>query len=345
MIEHSCKICKQNFSHLNPKSGWALKRLFLHIRKQHLLSKRDYIINYYFNGEEPKCKCGCGNSTTERKGLLFNIYYKDHVRYRQITSSEKDRRKLIAEQNLKKKNGSLKNINRNTIEEMWNKFKSDPLISLRQISKEYNIDTRTFKRLLIYNKIVSQDLLLKLAKESQSQSSSLKRKFEFVKKDLLEKAYSLIKNLPDDSKQISPTELNKTLGTNYSFNTWYKRLHKAYGTDISSLLSNGRASKEELDLLHIFRFYFKNVQSNIYLEGVYYDFCINNRLLVEYDGEYWHQNKKEQDLYKTKLAEVLGYQFYRISRTTSKNFDHLIKIKEILQNDFIQTSNKKLYST
>jgi len=49
----TCLICNEPFY-----SDFALSH---HIRTIHKMSKQDYLIKYYFKGNVPLCKCGCGN--------------------------------------------------------------------------------------------------------------------------------------------------------------------------------------------------------------------------------------------------------------------------------------------
>lgn len=47
-----CKICNQPLA--------SERRLSYHLKKEHGISKREYIIQYLLGGQIPKCKCGCG---------------------------------------------------------------------------------------------------------------------------------------------------------------------------------------------------------------------------------------------------------------------------------------------
>ena len=51
-----------------------------------------------------------------------------------------------------------------------------------------------------------------------------------------------------------------------------------------------------------------------------YDFgLLDKKLLIEYDGEYWHKNTKIRDKYWTKVANDLGYTLIRIKDKDWKN--------------------------
>jgi len=47
-----CLVCNKEFG--------SERLLTYHIRKEHCMTKRDYVINYVFQRNIPKCKCGCG---------------------------------------------------------------------------------------------------------------------------------------------------------------------------------------------------------------------------------------------------------------------------------------------
>ena len=47
-----CLICNELFA--------SERHLSFHIKKDHNISKREYIIQHELNGVIPKCKCGCG---------------------------------------------------------------------------------------------------------------------------------------------------------------------------------------------------------------------------------------------------------------------------------------------
>jgi len=48
----TCLVCNKEFG--------SERLLTYHIKKNHRMTKRDYVINYIYHGNIPKCKCGCG---------------------------------------------------------------------------------------------------------------------------------------------------------------------------------------------------------------------------------------------------------------------------------------------
>lgn len=67
---------------------------------------------------------------------------------------------------------------------------------------------------------------------------------------------------------------------------------------------------------------------------VVYDICLFNKLLIEYDGFYWHKIKKNKnDSYKTHLAKNSDYILYRVEEDSKRNINlttELDKIQSIL---------------
>lgn len=93
---------------------------------------------------------------------------------------------------------------------------------------------------------------------------------------------------------ISPTDLKRV--------TKYKQL-----------FSN--PSKPEMDVYHLLKQKYGEVNVNhcYELDGYYYDICLFGKVLVEYDGYYWHKIvKNKNDAIKEERAKIHGYILYRI---------------------------------
>jgi len=65
------------------------------------------------------------------------------------------------------------------------------------------------------------------------------------------------------------------------------------------------------------------------IEFYYYDFLIDDKFLVEYDGYYWHNLVKNNDDVKTKTAQLNGYKLYRVREDENRKVDFLKEIKQI----------------
>lgn len=61
----TCKICDSKITNLN--------HLGMHIKKYHDISSTEYSKQYIFEGNLPKCKCGCGSDVT-----IYKFEYQDY---------------------------------------------------------------------------------------------------------------------------------------------------------------------------------------------------------------------------------------------------------------------------
>jgi very-short-patch-repair endonuclease len=70
--DFECKICKGKYA--------SERHLTYHVRIDHGILKKEYIINNILNGEIPKCKCGCGESVKilEKGKKHYNEYLSGH---------------------------------------------------------------------------------------------------------------------------------------------------------------------------------------------------------------------------------------------------------------------------
>ena len=77
-----------------------------------------------------------------------------------------------------------------------------------------------------------------------------------------------------------------------------------------------QSSRNELRLLAELETLSEVVQHRTKLEGFEYDVYIESeKVLIEYDGSYWHADKTEQDMRKTVSALQQGYRIIRVRET------------------------------
>lgn len=85
----TCKICNQIFNRQN--------QLSIHIIKQHQYATyENYIVDYFYNGCKPTCKCGCGtelNFMTHKNPIFYAEYTKNHWPHKKHTDETKHRMK------------------------------------------------------------------------------------------------------------------------------------------------------------------------------------------------------------------------------------------------------------
>jgi len=98
------------------------------------------------------------------------------------------------------------------------------------------------------------------------------------------------------------------------------------------ILLSGNCSKPEIEFLHVLKFFFgKDLKSQFKLEGKIYDFILNDSLLIEFDGDYWHSLEKniKNDKIKDQIALKNGYKIFRVKESKAKDIEILKKIKKI----------------
>lgn len=75
-----------------------------------------------------------------------------------------------------------------------------------------------------------------------------------------------------------------------------------------------------------------NVKSSFIIPNtsVIYDICLFDKVLIEYDGYYWHKiRKSKNDSYKTNLAKENKYVLYRVEENKNRNINLTIELNVI----------------
>lgn len=81
----------------------------------------------------------------------------------------------------------------------------------------------------------------------------------------------------------------------------------------------------------------KSIKRQFKLDRYYYDFLLNDKIIVEYDGYYWHKIVESNDEIKNKVAASNDYPLYRVEEDCFRNVDfesEIIKIKGIYETYF-----------
>lgn len=114
--------------------------------------------------------------------------------------------------------------------------------------------------------------------------------------------------------------------------TLLNHLIKLFGNEIVTYLVYGVKSKEELQFLDILKFYFggNNIKYGFNLNGKNYDALLFNKVLIEYDGEFYHRTEEQinNDKIKDKIAKDNGHILIRCTSKSIKNIDLLKKIEQ-----------------
>ncbi|MDD5651372.1 MAG: hypothetical protein PHF86_13315 [Candidatus Nanoarchaeia archaeon] len=340
-----CRICNMEVeSNVNYA---ATNKLIKHVKKCHNLTYTDYLLN---GSDWPLCACGCGNKVLYFHGS-FNKYYLDH----------KNRVKVSDEVKQKIKHGSagfynkVKNkIDLQLFKDMWEDYKNNPDTNVLKLQERSGYDGRTIKSYWWRFGIASKFEIERIARKHKAVYSNQKEKngaYCAIDKDILDKIFEV---LTEKRNKLTINKIKVMFGIPFSTHIIFKRLCENYGTEnIKSLLkinNPGMVSKEEITFGCVLFFYFgvKNVVPQFKIKYIndngrnatkHYDFCLFDKLIVEYDGEYWHNSSYaiNNDAFKDELAIQHGYIIFRVNSKEANNIDILLKIKEIV--DEIQTKS------
>lgn len=324
-----CLVCGKEIDSFSENSS---HRLFLnHIRKEHNLSHERYIIKYELNNIPPTCACGCGNIPKFNKGN-FGKYYKNHKDHMPNSKEsiqkgiDTKKRKFLKLENRIKRLGTSKKELKNLYNDFIN-FK----INLREISRETGIDKRIIKKYWYeLNFIEDKEQFNRITRKHQTywfNNVVIPTPEEIIKIDNL---------LPDIFNFLTKNrhtlrEVKSTFDLKCTFGYLHKILKDTYGDDIDKFIKLHNASNIEIEFFNILKFYFKGVKRQYKLENKTYDYILKNKILIELDGTYWHNNEeaKKNDKFKDELAISNGFIIIRIKDTECKDINILNKIKKI----------------
>jgi very-short-patch-repair endonuclease len=325
-----CEICGKNFNGISENSDY---RLFLsHLKNEHNISYEDYYTKYYLNGIKPKCECGCGNVTKYYKGE-FNKYYGDHKNKTlpKNSSINKIKEKLKIVNNLENRLIKL-NLTINDIEDAWDDF-INLNKSMSMISKDLSIDFRTLKSYWFELKLIDNKEVFK--------RFTLKSKTKWLNKivepndDKKEYLKSLIPNIHkylENRNNVTIDELVKFFKLDINKNYFCLFLDDQLNNNEISKIKFFKSSNIEIEFFNVLRFYFGNsIIHSFELEHKIFDFKLGKKILIELDGEYWHnfEQSKINDKLKNEIALKNGYVLIRISDKNINDLDNLIKIKKL----------------
>ena len=326
-MELICKICGKKIEH--EKEPYAIREFLRHLKDEHSITKEEYIVKYELNGVHPKCACGCGNPVKCEKGWnMWRKYYKDHKNHMKTTEEVKQKISESAEK--RKLSGYYDNIM--SVEEINNSFNDfyNGRLTLGEISKKYNHDKRTIKRLWIAKNKIDEREYEKIAYRNNFSIGADKR-FKKYNENLsyYEEIYDFILN---NKHKYTINEINDIFGKKMAQTTLLKHLVKLFGNDVPSYLVFGYKSKEELFFLDILSFYFgsSNVKYGFELDGKIFDCLLFKNVIIEYDGRFYHSDEKskENDLEKDKIAHDNGYILIRCNEKSVKQIDFLKELEK-----------------
>jgi len=315
----NCKICNKEFD-LNIK-------LTYHIKNEHNLNKKEYVILTKYSGQHPVCECGCGEKVNWNDKKGFYRFILDHSKFKQKELIKKQRESDYYDINKKLKRYEL---NTEILKKYYNDY-CEMKISMSNIIKEIKIDKRTlYKWWNELNFIDNKDTFKRINKKHQGYWSNKNKKILVNELEILN-IFSFMSNNPN---LFTITNLKTKFNIKETKYVLYKQLCDTFGKDkINSLVKLGNSSKPEMNLYFILSYYFgsKNITKQFRLENKYFDFKLGDKILIEYDGDYWHstENAKKNDKIKNDIALNNGYILFRVKEKESKDLEILLKINKL----------------
>ena len=298
---------------------------------------------YLLDGKEyPLCACGCGNKVKYLK-WKFGKYFSDHKNRVKLSEEHK---KAISVGLLKThgKTAGYKRLIKGDLSKWWELYKL-PEYNQQKIDKISGIDYRTLKKYWIDENITNQDEInryARLHKVVWANQGEKNGQYQKIDDDELIRIYQF---LNENKNKYTLKKLRSELNIKVSSYSLLKRLYEKFDkNEIRGLLKCGLASKPETEFYFVLLYYFgeKNVKKGFKIKGSrkIYDFCLYNKLIIEWDGAYWHSTEKAQinDKDKEELAIKNGYMLFRVKEKESKQIELLLKIKE-LANEIQACSN------
>lgn len=320
-----CKICGKEIEH--PKDAYAIRDFLSHLREAHKMKKEEYLVKYECNGVHPTCACGCGNPVKPEKGWnKWRKYYKDHKNHMKVPQELV----LAISERMKKryKGRDYDVMTEEEIKESLDRFKNGE--TLMKLSEDYGHDKRTLKSMWIKYGLISEIEYSRFAEHNQKVLSGATRADN--SRQSIEYYETVHEFILKNKFKYNIHEINALFGNKPTDTTLMKNLLNLFDDGFEDYLILGVKSKEEVQYLDILRFFFgaSNVKYGIKIGGRIFDALIFKKVLLEYDGSYYHSSEKskDNDALKDKIAKENGYILIRVNEKTAKDIEILKKIKE-----------------
>lgn len=353
MFKHKCSICGKEF--FDENAGNVTKKIKTHVKNEHGIDYETYIIKTFHDGKRPKCECGCGNELIfHQKNALFGDNH-GFMKYYHCSHVGRDRKNVITE------NQYCKWDDKDWVIDFYNNLYGIDVLqksfidymegekSALKVSKEYNLDVRTMKSAWVRLGFIDEEKLKEMLKKTRGVGALQRRKKIENSEEVCSALYEIMKSNPNKYNIRSLIKFyNRTYPTKINTDPYIvqRELFETYGEKIEEYLQFGQHSKEELQLLDVLKYFFRKHRITCGKKIFYgdvkkkqyyvYDFCLSDKILIEYDGEGYFHNDEEtlkRDKKKEELALKKGYIFMRVSRRETKTIDFFIKLKKMLEND------------
>jgi len=340
MYKIVCKECGQIFE--SELLGKEKHKLIWHIKRKHKLTPESYVLNHEHGGIKPRCACGCRHQVTFRH-FKFLKFYKDHKNHTKMSEDVKEKMREIYRSRSKVYDFEKLNKSKEDLKKYYDLY-GMPDYNQQKISNVSGIDFRTISKYWIFLGIATHDEILELSRKHKffwSNQGEKNGAYVRIEDDILLDCYSYLKNNP---KKITIRKLKSIFNLKQTKLMIYTRLWEKFGKkEIDDLITSGLASKPEMEFGYVLQYYFgvDNVKKQFKIKTKFFDFLLFGKLIVEYDGSYWHsiEKNKANDKEKDLLAVQSGYILFRVKEDDAQKIDTLVKIKEMT--DEIQASGSK----
>lgn len=327
-----CEICGRTFK--SSIKGKEKQALALHIRWTHKEIKiQDYVEKFFYKGERPKCACGCGKYTNYSK-FKFQKYFLDHKNKTSPTQEVLNK--------IKASKGKINTIEKRLERLCYSKedFKlffekfMNKEVDFSDLNRETSLDKRTIKKywkeLGFINDLDKFERIIKINQiAARKRSEALKIKID---ENILSDIYLFLQENP---KKHTLREITNKFYLNVTPVVLEKRLKEEYGSgSLKNFLKSAGTSDAETEFYNVLKFYFgKSIRHHFTLENKIYDYILCEKVLIEFDGKYWHSSECaiKNDKEKDEIALKNNYHILRISEIDSKNPEILLKIFEIYE--------------
>ena len=331
MYKIKCLIDGREFSHEFP--GIEKKMLTKYIKEKYELTFEEYILKYEYYNISPLCACGCGIKTKFNKGVFFKYFsnHKNNIK-QTIKTKNKIKQSKLVNNTLQLRLKRL-GINQDLIQKSYNDF-CEFKINFTDLEKKLTLDKRTLKKYwLEFDLINDKEVFNRICKKHQYYWQNKNNKAggrKNIDDEILLNTYLFLKK---EKNKYTLKEVIEKFEIDTTELVLYKRLKENFGKEImDELLRLGISSKPEVEFYNVLKYFFGNdLKKSFRLEGKVYDFILKNKLLIEFDGEYWHSLLKniDNDKLKDDIAVRNGYKIFRVKDSQSKDIEILNKIKKI----------------
>jgi hypothetical protein len=321
---------------LESDKGYCIPKLSRYLKNTHNTNLEAYVKKYYYNNKAPECACGCKEKVNFHKGIYMK-YFQDHKNY---TSASLETRIKISEKNKAKNTLEYRLIKNNKTKKELT-FMYDLFINytnnLTDICLKYKIDKRTLKKFwfdlfLIKDIKEFENVCRKHQKIWGNKNNTIGGK-QLIDENVLLDVYCFLTN---NKHKYTLNEICSKFNIPTSPIILFKRLSENFGEElIKDLTRHGLSSRVEMEFYNILKYYFgKKIKKGFTISGKFYDFILDNRILIEYDGDYWHSLLKniENDKIKDELAIKNNYIIFRVKDSECKDINIINKLYNLYEN-------------